>query len=101
MYIDPHVHLRDFKQRHKETIKHGLEVAYNSGVDSILDMPNTYPLILSKETAQERFGLDIRKSKRKTKNRSNDYPFNPYMDLEQLLSKKNEITDSGKNRENA
>ena len=28
--IDPHVHLRDWEQKEKETIKHGLKVAYEA-----------------------------------------------------------------------
>jgi len=41
MFIDPHVHLRDFKEAHKETIAHGLVVARDEGVDAVFDMPNT------------------------------------------------------------
>ncbi len=54
MYIDTHVHLRDFNQKHKETIKHGLEVAYDSGVDAVFDMPNTDPPILTREIVDAR-----------------------------------------------
>ncbi|MDP1694428.1 MAG: amidohydrolase family protein [Candidatus Woesearchaeota archaeon] len=54
MYIDTHVHLRDFKQQHKETIKHGLEVALDSGVDAVLDMPNTDPAITTEEVVLDR-----------------------------------------------
>ena len=54
MYIDTHVHLRDFEERHKETIKHGLEVAYDSGVDAVFDMPNTKPLVITEEVALSR-----------------------------------------------
>ena len=41
MYIDPHVHFRDFNQKYKETIRHGLEVARDSGLSAVFDMPNT------------------------------------------------------------
>ncbi|HLD00948.1 MAG TPA: dihydroorotase [Candidatus Nanoarchaeia archaeon] len=54
MYIDSHVHLRDFNQRHKETIKHGLEVAFDSGLDAILDMPNTDPPIITRKVVLDR-----------------------------------------------
>ncbi len=54
MYIDTHVHLRDFNQAHKETIKHGLEVARDSGLDAIFDMPNTDPPILNRDVVLER-----------------------------------------------
>jgi len=46
MYIDTHVHSRDFNERHKETIPHCLEVARDSGVDAIFCMPNTNPPII-------------------------------------------------------
>ena len=58
MFIDCHVHLRDFeKQRHKETIKHGLEVARDSGVDAVFDMTNTEPPVMDEETLLRRFKL--------------------------------------------
>lgn len=57
MYIDSHVHLRDFNQTHKETIKHGLEVARDSGVDAVFDMPNTNPAIMTRELVMERLKL--------------------------------------------
>ena len=57
MYIDTHVHLRDFNQTYKETIKHGLEVAYDSGVDAVFDMPNTDPPIMTRELVEARIKL--------------------------------------------
>ena len=57
MYLDAHVHLRDFNQRHKETVKHGLEVAYDTGVDAVLDMPNTDPPLLHTAIIQDRLKL--------------------------------------------
>src|SRR3989338_4394703 len=57
MYIDSHVHLRDFKQKHKETIAHGLEVALDSGVDAVFDMPNTEPPIITPEIVENRLAL--------------------------------------------
>ncbi|MBI2044008.1 dihydroorotase, partial [Candidatus Pacearchaeota archaeon] len=57
MYIDPHVHLRDFNQKHKETVKHGLEVARDSGVDAVFEMPNTDPPIMTREIVVERLKL--------------------------------------------
>jgi dihydroorotase len=44
--IDPHVHLRDGEQQHKETIRHGLSVAEKIGLAAVFDMPNTSPPIL-------------------------------------------------------
>jgi dihydroorotase len=57
MFIDPHVHLRDFNQKHKETIKHGLEVAYNSGLDAVFDMPNTNPAIITRDVVIDRLKI--------------------------------------------
>ncbi|HLD02917.1 MAG TPA: dihydroorotase family protein [Candidatus Nanoarchaeia archaeon] len=57
MYIDAHVHLRDFKQKHKETIFHGLEVARDSGLDAVFDMPNTDPAITSRDIVVERLKI--------------------------------------------
>jgi dihydroorotase len=43
--IDPHVHLRDWEQKAKETIEHGLSVASNIGIHTVFDMPNTQPAL--------------------------------------------------------
>jgi dihydroorotase len=37
--IDPHAHLRDWDQSKKETVKHGLKMAYRSGIDAVFEMP--------------------------------------------------------------
>ena len=42
MYIDTHVHLRDFNQKHTETVKHGLELARDSGLDAVFDLLKKY-----------------------------------------------------------
>lgn len=57
MYIDCHVHLRDFNEKYKETVKHGLEVALDSGVDAVFDMPNTNPPLLDEEMVKGRISL--------------------------------------------
>lgn len=57
MYIDCHVHLRDFEQKYKETVLHGLEVALDSGVDAVFDMPNTNPPIMTLEIVENRLAL--------------------------------------------
>ena len=54
MYIDSHVHLRDFNQTHKETVAHGLEVARDSGVVAVFDMPNTDPPIMTRDLVLDR-----------------------------------------------
>ena len=57
MYLDTHVHFRDFTQRHKETIQHGLEVAYDAGVDAVFDMPNTDPPLTTRKIVVERLRI--------------------------------------------
>jgi len=57
MFIDPHVHCRDGKQSHKETIAHALSVAERAGMTAIFDMPNTDPPIMGKQLAEERIAL--------------------------------------------
>lgn len=55
--IDPHVHLRDGEQRHKETLAHGLAVAGKIGVSAVFDMPNTSPPILRRKDILKRFAM--------------------------------------------
>ncbi len=57
MIIDSHVHLRDEEQADKETIKHGLEVARDSGVSAVFDMPNTKRPVINKDRLLERLAL--------------------------------------------
>ncbi len=57
MYIDVHTHCRDFKQNYKETIAHALDVAKDSGLSAIFDMPNTNPSITTRKIALERLAL--------------------------------------------
>jgi len=55
--IDPHVHLRDWNQNHKETLKHGLYVAFKAGLDAVFEMPNTDPALTNKNKIIERIKL--------------------------------------------
>lgn len=55
--IDPHVHLRDFEESHKETVSHGLAVAYRAGLDAVFEMPNTNPPLVSRQTIERRIAL--------------------------------------------
>jgi Dihydroorotase and related cyclic amidohydrolases len=55
--IDPHVHLRDFDAKDKETILHGLAVAAEAGFDRVFDMPNTSPAVTDEETLSRRLAL--------------------------------------------
>lgn len=55
--IDPHVHLRDFNQKNKETIKGGLILAKSLGFTHVFDMPNTDPPLTSREVLLRRLTL--------------------------------------------
>jgi dihydroorotase len=55
--IDPHVHCRDGRQSHKETIEHALKVAELAGLSGIFDMPNTDPPITTLALADERLAI--------------------------------------------
>ncbi len=57
MKIDTHVHFRDGEQNYKETIKHGLTVAKEQGVDYVFDMPNLAKPILGEEDVERRLAL--------------------------------------------
>ncbi|MGD1823328.1 MAG: dihydroorotase [Pleomorphochaeta sp.] len=52
--VDPHVHLRDWNDSEKETILHGLKVAYDCGINEVFDMPNTNPPLTDRETILDR-----------------------------------------------
>jgi dihydroorotase len=55
--IDPHVHLRDGAQSAKETVRHGLEVAWRAGLDAVFEMPNTDPALTDRRTILRRLEL--------------------------------------------
>lgn len=55
--IDPHVHLRDWEQKNKETVRHGLAVADKAGLDGVFEMPNTAPALTSRKIIEERIAL--------------------------------------------
>ncbi len=57
MFIDCHVHCRDFEQSHKETVDHALKVAKDSGMSAIFDMPNTVPAVTTRKEVIGRFAL--------------------------------------------
>jgi dihydroorotase len=52
--IDPHVHLRDWNQAHKESLRHGLSLAWRAGLDGVFEMPNTDPPLTSREAILRR-----------------------------------------------
>ena len=55
--IDPHVHLRDWEQKDKETVLHGMEAARRLGFTHLFDMPNTSPACTSRALLLERLAL--------------------------------------------
>jgi dihydroorotase len=52
--IDPHVHLRDWHQANKETLRHGFSVAWRAGLDGVFEMPNTDPPLTSRDSILRR-----------------------------------------------
>ncbi|NJE42980.1 dihydroorotase [Thermococcus sp. GR6] len=60
--IDVHVHLRDFRQKSKETIRTGTMAALHGGITTVFDMPNTDPPITNSETFEFREATLRRKS---------------------------------------
>ena len=52
-FIDLHVHFRDPGLEYKETLKTGGEAAARSGVTTVCAMPNTKPVIDTKEKVEE------------------------------------------------
>lgn len=60
--IDAHVHLRDFEQRHKETIETGSLSALHGGVSLVVDQPNTVPRVEDTDTYSQRMERAKRKS---------------------------------------
>ena len=52
--IDPHVHLRDWNQAAKETLRHGLSVAWRAGLDGVFEMPNTDPPLTTRDAILRR-----------------------------------------------
>lgn len=52
--VDPHVHLRDWKQAGKETLAHGFDVAWRAGISALFEMPNTVPTLTDRTTVLRR-----------------------------------------------
>lgn len=55
--IDVHVHLRDFEESRKETIRSGTLSALHGGICLVVDQPNTRPFIDSVERYEKRIRL--------------------------------------------
>ncbi len=88
--IDVHVHLRDFEESHKETIRNGTLAALNGGICLVVDQPNAKPFIDSEEKYLER----IRYAEKFT---SVDYSLNIGM-TKSNMAKINEIVERIKMR---
>ena len=52
--VDPHVHLRDWDQADKETVRHGFDVAWRLGFSALFEMPNTSPPLTARRTISKR-----------------------------------------------
>ncbi len=52
--IDVHVHLRDFDERKKETVRSGTAAALHGGITTVFDMPNTKPPVMDGGTFRVR-----------------------------------------------
>lgn len=52
--IDPHVHLRDWRQADKETLAHAFSVAWRAGLDAVFEMPNTDPPLTTRDAILKR-----------------------------------------------
>ncbi len=55
--IDTHVHLRDGEEKDKETVLHGLEVAYRAGLDGVFEQPNPKPALTTRGAIEDRLEL--------------------------------------------
>ena len=60
--IDPHTHMRDPGLTHKEDFSSGSKAAARGGVTTFLDMPNTIPNTITKESLEEKKNMMIGKS---------------------------------------
>ena len=78
--IDPHVHLRDWNEREKETILHGMESGYLAGIDTFFDMPNTNPPLTNKENVLRRIEDGI-KAEEELKRKGMDVHYHLYLGL--------------------
>ena len=78
--IDPHVHLRDWNEKEKETLVHGMESGYLSGIDTFFDMPNTNRSITNRENALKRIEDGI-KAEEELRKRGMDVHYHLYLGL--------------------
>jgi len=55
--VDAHVHLRDEENAYKETFVTGTAAAAAGGVTTVLDMPNNFPVTMSRDTLRNRMRI--------------------------------------------
>ncbi|WP_457742802.1 dihydroorotase, partial [Thermococcus sp.] len=60
--IDTHVHLRDFEEGKKETVRSGTKAALHGGITAVFDMPNTRPPVMDVKTFENRLKLFQKKA---------------------------------------
>jgi len=72
--IDPHVHLRDDKQKTKETLFHGMLIGMGLGIEGFFDMPNTDPPLTNAARLRERI-VEGRNAARKVGEFTGNVPF--------------------------
>ena len=60
IYIDPHIHCRDWEQSYKATIKSVTQTARSQGVVAMVDMPNTQPTITTRALVERRLDTAIK-----------------------------------------
>ena len=61
--IDSHVHMRDWKEKEKETILHAMISGSFVGIDSFFDMPNTNPPLIEESLIYKRIEDGIKAEK--------------------------------------
>ena len=86
---DAHVHFRDWNQKNKETVLHGMLTGAKAGFNIFFDMPNTNPPVTSKEAALKRLELGAEAEKQLGK-LGYDVHYHTYLGL---TSDKNQIRE--------
>ena len=64
---DAHVHFRDWNQKNKETVMHGMLTGAKAGFNVFFDMPNTNPPVTSRDVALNRLELGAEAEKQQGK----------------------------------
>ncbi|MBP5163463.1 MAG: amidohydrolase family protein [Spirochaetales bacterium] len=87
---DAHVHFRDWNQKNKETVLHGMLTGAKAGFNVFFDMPNTNPPVTSRDAALKRLelGSDAESELRKA---GHDVHYHIYLGLTQDKDQISEI----------